>query len=218
MAKKAAENPPQKTSEAKKKPVDGNEFRLVKLAKKKQLFIEAYRRCGVIRYASEATKVQRSLHYKWLECDEAYAQAFAEAQEDAIDAMEKEAFRRAVKGTLKPVFHQGEECGQVREYSDTLLIFLMKGARPHKYRDNVNVSGTVNHEHKGEVRIIEDGDWYGNANRLTAEAIIPHGSGATLSLSVQAPDVRETVGENGNDNDRLLEGARVLPGPVQGGD
>jgi hypothetical protein len=31
----------------------------------------------------------------------------------------------------------------VREYSDTLLIFLLKGARPQKYRDNVRqeVSG-----------------------------------------------------------------------------
>jgi hypothetical protein len=27
--------------------------------------------------------------------------------------------------------------GVVQEYSDTLLIFLLKGARPQKYRDNV---------------------------------------------------------------------------------
>ncbi|MDP2936788.1 MAG: hypothetical protein Q8O86_09895 [Dehalococcoidia bacterium] len=51
------------------------------------------------------------------------------------------------KGTEKPVFQGGQQVGVVREYSDVLLIFLLKGARPEKYRDNlkadVNHSGQV---------------------------------------------------------------------------
>ena len=58
--------------------------------------------------------------------------------------MEAEARRRGVEGTLKPVFYKGEECGQVREYSDTLLIFLLKAHDP-KYRDRQQV------EHSGSV-------------------------------------------------------------------
>jgi hypothetical protein len=58
-----------------------------------------------------------------------------------------------VDGTLEPVFHQGQEVGQVRKYSDTLLIFLLKGRKPDTYRDNVSVEqkGKVHHEHTGRL-------------------------------------------------------------------
>jgi len=36
------------------------------------------------------------------------------------------------------VYYQGKPCGVVTEYSDTLLIFLMKGAMPEKYKDRVS--------------------------------------------------------------------------------
>ena len=50
--------------------------------------------------------------------------------------LEREARRRAVEGVEEPVgFYKGEPSAYVRKYSDTLLIFLMKGARPDKYRD-----------------------------------------------------------------------------------
>jgi len=35
------------------------------------------------------------------------------------------------------VSYQGQECGTVRRYSDTLSIFLLKGAMPEKYEDRV---------------------------------------------------------------------------------
>jgi hypothetical protein len=34
------------------------------------------------------------------------------------------------------VFHQGREIGAIREYSDTLLVFMLKARRPAKFRDN----------------------------------------------------------------------------------
>ena len=51
------------------------------------------------------------------------------------DALEDEAVRRAVDGVDEQVFYQGKACGVVRKYSDTLLIFLLKGRRPERYRD-----------------------------------------------------------------------------------
>ena len=54
---------------------------------------------------------------------------------------EVEARRRAVEGVEEPVgWFQGTPGGTVRKYSDTLLIFLLKGARPHKYRDNIRAA------------------------------------------------------------------------------
>src|SRR3990167_5620358 len=56
-------------------------------------------------------------------------------------ALEDEARRRAYEGVNKPVFHEGEVCGHIRQYSDTLLIFLLKAHFPEKYRENVSITG-----------------------------------------------------------------------------
>lgn len=105
--------------------------------KKKNAFLAAYALCGNITKAAECATIPRMTHYDWLKSDEAYAAAFEEAKQEACDHLEAEARRRAVEGTEKPVFYKGEECGTIREYSDTLLMFLMKGAMPEKYKDRV---------------------------------------------------------------------------------
>ena len=68
------------------------------------------------------------------------------AQECAADVLEAEACRRAVEGVEKPVgWYKGEPGGYVREYSDILTIFLLKGLRPEKYRDRVEMRGALAH-------------------------------------------------------------------------
>ena len=59
--------------------------------------------------------------------------------ENAADLLEEEARRRAHDGVDEPVWFQGVQCGTVRKYSDTLLIFLLKGAKPDKYRERSSV-------------------------------------------------------------------------------
>ena len=109
---------------------------------KQRAFLAAYARTGNIAAAARAAKCARSQHYEWLS-DPAYAEAFLGAQEEAVEALELEARRRAEKGVVKPVYYQGEVCGTVREYSDTLLIFLLKAARPERYRDNARIEHEV---------------------------------------------------------------------------
>jgi hypothetical protein len=41
------------------------------------------------------------------------------------------------------VFYQGQMCATVRKYSDTLLIFLLKGRKPERYREQVEHSGQL---------------------------------------------------------------------------
>ena len=55
---------------------------------------------------------------------------WAAAVELGCDALEDEAVRRGCEGHLKPVFHRGKEVGAIREYSDVLLIFMLKARRP----------------------------------------------------------------------------------------
>lgn len=111
---------------------------------KKKAFLAAYAEVGNITQAAEIVGVTRQAHYLWMK-DPEYAEAFAQAEQQACDRLEQEARRRAVEGVEEPVFHRGKQCGVIRKYSDTLLIFLLKGAMPHKYKERVQneVSGSL---------------------------------------------------------------------------
>ena len=106
--------------------------------KKKRAFLHAYAKSGTVKAAAEAVGLSRRMHYHWMKADPAYAAAFAEAQEQAADTIEAELVRRAVEGVEEPVHYRGQRVDMVRKYSDVLLIFLLKGLRPEKYRDNYN--------------------------------------------------------------------------------
>ena len=125
----------------------------MKLKPKQRAFLAAYAQSCTLKAAAVAAKVARRSHYHWLEEPE-YAAAFAEVREQVADFLEAEARRRAVYGIEKRVIYQGKLCYQkefdpktgelrstdkpltIREYSTSLLIFLLKAARPEKYRDN----------------------------------------------------------------------------------
>lgn len=92
---------------------------------------------GNVSRACEAVDISRISAYKWRNEDPVFSEAWDEAKRIGIEALEDEALRRAYEGTNRPVFHAGIECGAIKEYSDTLAIFLLKGAKPEKYRDNV---------------------------------------------------------------------------------
>ena len=92
-----------------------------------------------IAAACRAERIGRRTAYDWRERDEEFAKAWDAAIEEGSDILEDEARRRAHDGVTKPVYQQGALVGVVREYSDTLLIFLLKARRPQKFRDNVKV-------------------------------------------------------------------------------
>lgn len=99
-------------------------------------FLACYGEMGVIRQACKVAKVGRQTHYDWMKRDPEYRAAFELAQEDAVDSLEAEVYRRAVTGVLKPVgWYKGVAGGEVREYSDNLLMFYLKGLAPEKYRE-----------------------------------------------------------------------------------
>lgn len=102
--------------------------------------------CSVTR-ACEAVGIARPTAYEWREEDPVFAARWEKAKRIGAEALEDEAMRRAREGYDRPVFHQGVECGTIREYSDTLTIFLLKGAMPEKYKDRQQV------EHSGGVSV-----------------------------------------------------------------
>ena len=70
--------------------------------------------------ACEIADIARTTFYEWIKDDPEFKAAYEAAREEAVQVLEDEAIKRATIGG-----------------SDTLLIFLLKAARPQKYRDYV---------------------------------------------------------------------------------
>ena len=115
---------------------------------KKPAVIAAFKATCSVTRACEISGVSRQAHYDWLKSDPAYLEAFEASKDEAAQVLEDEAVRRAEGGVEEPVFYKGSICGTVRKYSDTLLMFLLNGARPTKYRQNSKI------EMSGEVRSV----------------------------------------------------------------
>lgn len=113
----------------------------------RELFLEALSLGFSIGHSAAKAGISRSRVYQLRKEDEEFARDWDEAEEKGSDYIEDEARRRAVEGVTKPVFYQGDVCGYVQEYSDTLLIQILKARRPDKYRENVN------HNHSGSISV-----------------------------------------------------------------
>jgi hypothetical protein len=104
--------------------------------KKRGEFLAALRDIPNVSRAARVVHLSRRALYNIRDDDSQFEAAWNDAIDEGIEAMEAEAMRRAVEGVDKPVFYQGDEVAVLREYSDTLLIFLLKAHRPDKYREN----------------------------------------------------------------------------------
>jgi hypothetical protein len=73
-----------------------------------------------------------------------FAAAVEEAKELYADRLEEKALRVADpdRGWLEPVFHKGEEVGQVRRFSERMMELTLKKHRP-EYRDKITVDANV---------------------------------------------------------------------------
>jgi hypothetical protein len=100
---------------------------------------------GNVSRACQAVDIARMTAYEWRDEDPAFAAAWERAKAIGMDALEDEATRRAFEGFDRPIVHQGVITATMREYSDTLAIFLLKGGKPEKYRERIdqNVNGSV---------------------------------------------------------------------------
>src|SRR3990172_3483324 len=128
-----------------------------KRLKWEKAFLSSLARTGVVHTACQLAKVDRTTAYYHRNKHPEFAILWEEALEKACEVMEEEANRRAVAGYEEPLFYKGEQCGEIRKYSDLLLIFMLKANRPGKFRENVRlehsgpnagpIETTTTHEH-----------------------------------------------------------------------
>lgn len=137
--------------------------------KAKALFILALTQNPNVTAAADLARINHSTAYRWKNEDKKFAEAWENALERSTDSLEQEAIRRAREGVVRMKFHEGRAItiagpdGKTqipyleREYSDTLLIFLLKAHRPKKYRDNT--IALVGGDAKAEpisIRVVTD--------------------------------------------------------------
>jgi len=99
-----------------------------------QRFLEAFSRIGVISRAAVDAGVSRRTVYNWLKSDGDFQDAFKQADEEARDLIREEIHRRAVEGWHEPVYQRGDLVGQIRKYSDALLMRMARARLP-EYRE-----------------------------------------------------------------------------------
>lgn len=99
---------------------------------------------GNVTIACKKAKVPRKTIYNWLGNDADFKVLYEVSVIIGIELLEDEAQRRALHGVKKPIYQGGKKVGYVQEYSDTLLIFLLKGKKPEVYKDRSEVKGTLN--------------------------------------------------------------------------
>lgn len=106
--------------------------------RKKEKFCEVLVETGGnVSAAAKAVDVNRAYLYEYRETDADFAQLWEDAVEEGTANLEQECYRRAFEGTQKPVYRGGELVGHVREYSDSLATFLLRGRKPTVYREPV---------------------------------------------------------------------------------
>jgi len=117
--------------------------RTIRTAKKRKALIAAVEACaGNVTRACKLANVSRNAVWEWSRDEPAFSDELEAAIERGADLLEEEAVRRAYVGVEKPVYQGGALVGHVQEYSDTLLIFLLKGKRPERYRERVDMHHT----------------------------------------------------------------------------
>lgn len=115
----------------------GRANRTDRVRKKQEKFLDVLRETCNVSEAARTSGAGRRTVYEWREKDEAFAAEWDEAEQEAADKLEREAWRRAVEGTDKPVTFQGVITATYKEYSDRMLELLLKAHKPEKYKDRV---------------------------------------------------------------------------------
>lgn len=127
-------------------------------------FIQKLAEGATVTDAAKAAGIHRSRAYQYRDEDPEFDAAWEEVYEHSTEKLEAEAFRRAVKGVQKPVFQNGQRVGSIRQFSDTLLIFLLKARKPDTYRERISVD---DERERRERQAVEREDEAALNKRLT---------------------------------------------------
>lgn len=99
-------------------------------------FLVNLAKTGNVSLSAKMARVTKQTVYHLRDNDPKFAAKMQDALELDTALLENEARRRAHDGVIRATYYKGRPCGKHREFSDTLLIFLLKAKKPEVYRDN----------------------------------------------------------------------------------
>lgn len=94
---------------------------------------------GRILTAARWAKLHRNSHYNWIKEDPTYKARFQDAEARAARTLQDEAIRRAHEGVRRAVRYKGKVVCYEREYSDTLMLALLKAKIPDEFSERKDV-------------------------------------------------------------------------------
>lgn len=100
---------------------------------KKKAFLSSLSEFPSVSIAARAVGISLTTIYKHRYKDADFASAWDIAIDIGFNILESEAIRRAVLGVKEPVYYKGDVVGEITKYSDSLLMFLLKGRRREVY-------------------------------------------------------------------------------------
>lgn len=93
-------------------------------------------------HAAMAAGVGRTTIFTWRRQSARCQSEYDDAEEQGNDVLRTEARRRGVEGVSEPVFYQGEICGYIQRYSDSLLARLLQAhCTEHKDESTIKLTG-----------------------------------------------------------------------------
>lgn len=111
------------------------------------LFLEGVCRTNNVTKVCNELNISRIVIYAMKAQDPAFRQRLADAQTIGIDSWEDAAATRAFDGIERKVFHKGVQIDTIREYSDSIAIAMLRGAKPERYaaqtRNETIVGGSL---------------------------------------------------------------------------
>lgn len=105
----------------------------------KPVFLAQLNLAPNVAAACLAANISRQAAYRHKEQDPVFSEAWDQALEHAMDNAEGELYRRAVEGVTRPVYQGKEHVGDIQEFSDTLLIFMLKSRRRAIYGERLTI-------------------------------------------------------------------------------
>lgn len=128
---------------AKQAPLDGDKRRLRRPRKPgwKAVFLVELEKWGVVDFAIRQAGVRSSTAYTARERDEKFRADWDEAEGKLLATAEVVARQRALTGTQRPVFFQGQQVASVTEVDNAHLRWLLAKLKPALYGDKLEVTG-----------------------------------------------------------------------------
>jgi hypothetical protein len=117
--------------------------RAVLAKKKRKVFLDVLAKTGRVTEAARAVGyTDTATLQSYRRQNEDFAEEWEHALESAADVLEDEMWRRAHDGVLEPTYYKGKIVGYTTKYSDAVGMFILRGLRPHKYRENARGGDT----------------------------------------------------------------------------